>query len=576
MAGTWSSLQTQPNFNADTMLLLTDGTVMCHEYDSHNWHKLTPDSSGDYVKGSWSSISSLPNNSVIPKSNGGPTNAPLYFASAVLGDGTVFVAGGEYNSGIKNSDILAAQIYDPVSDSWTTLKAPTGWTEIGDAPSCVLPNGKLLLGSITSTSTAIYDPKLQTWTAGANKGDNSGEETFTLLPDNTVLTVQCSNSPNAEKYIIATDQWVSAGSTPSTLPQACSGLVAEIGPAILLPDGRVFAIGATGNTALYTVPSTATDKGSWALGPTLKDKSGKTSFPMDAGAVLLPNGKVLCVGSPSPPCSYPKPTTFFEYDPSTNTASVVTSPSNGGNPCYFGRFLLLPSGQVLFSDYSETIEVYTPDGHPKTSWKPTITNCPSAMNLGDTYSISGTQLNGLSQAVSYGDDAQMATNYPIVQLKNTATGKVVYCRTFNHSTMGVATGRAIVTTNVQVPGRMLTGEYNLVVIANGIASDPFKVTIAQECLKFGTIMVPANQGWWWYWGQTGEQVGQLIAQNHAMLTDFSPYWDTDGSLKFAVIMRPDTGQGWWWYWGLDGHGISQALNANNARLTVLTPYFDCG
>jgi hypothetical protein len=27
----WKPLQNQPNFNADTMLLLTDGTVMCHE-----------------------------------------------------------------------------------------------------------------------------------------------------------------------------------------------------------------------------------------------------------------------------------------------------------------------------------------------------------------------------------------------------------------------------------------------------------------------------------------------------------------------------------------------------------------
>ncbi len=512
MAGTWSSLQNQPSFSADTMLLLTDGTVMCHEVSSQNWHKLTPDSSGDYVKGSWSSINSLPNDSVIPTSNEGPTNAPLYFASAVLGDGTVFVAGGEYNSGIASSDILATQIYDPVSDGWTTVKAPTGWTQIGDAPSCVLPDGRLLLGSINSTSTAIYDPELQIWTAAANKGDISSEETFTLLPDNTVLTVQCSNIPNAEKYIIATDQWVGAGSTPSTLPQACPNFVAETGPAILLPDGRVFAIGATGNTALYTPPANPADKGLWASGPTLTDSSGNTSFPMDAGAVLLPNGKVLCVGSPTPPCNYPGPTTFFEYDPSTNAASVITSPSNGGRACFDGRFLLLPSGQVLFSNNTTDIEVYTPDGHPDPSWKPTITNCPSAMNLGDTYSISGTQLNGLSQAVSYGDDAQMATNYPIVQLKNTATGKVVYLRTFNHSTMGVATGDTIVTTNVQVPMGMQTGQYNLVIIANGIASDPVTVAIAQDCLKFGTIMKPADQAWWWYWGLTGDQVGQHLAQ----------------------------------------------------------------
>jgi hypothetical protein len=42
MSGTWSALQHPPTFNADTMLLLTDGTVLCHELSSKNWHKLTP------------------------------------------------------------------------------------------------------------------------------------------------------------------------------------------------------------------------------------------------------------------------------------------------------------------------------------------------------------------------------------------------------------------------------------------------------------------------------------------------------------------------------------------------------
>jgi hypothetical protein len=479
MAGTWTPLQNQPNFKTDTMLLLTDGTVMCHDYQSRNWHKLTPDSSGNYLNGTWSSMAPLPDNPDIPANIGGPTNAPRYFASAVLRDGTVFVAGGEdntNNSHFSGSDILSTQIYDPVSDTWKIVNPPTGWTQIGDAPSCVLPDGRLLLGNKNSTRTAIYDPVQQTWTAAANKGDSNSEETFTLLPDNTVLTVQCSNIQNAEKYIIAMDKWVSAGSTPSTLPQVCSNPAAEIGPAILLPGGHVFAIGATGNTALYSPPANPSDAGSWAPGPTLKDGNGNTSFPMDAGAVLLPNGKVLCVGSPSPPCNYPGPTTFFEYDPQTNLASVVTSPSNNGGPCYQGRFLLLPTGQVLFSANTAHIEVYTPDGNPYPAWRPSITSVPATLVPGCTYTLTGTQLNGLSQAVSYGDDAQMATNYPLIQLKNTTTGVVVYPRTFKHSTMGVQTGAAIHSTNFTVPA-FNPGPAQLCVIANGISSDLVNVII---------------------------------------------------------------------------------------------------
>ena len=40
MPGTWRSLVNQPTFNASTMLLLTDGTVMCQEYNSQNWWRL--------------------------------------------------------------------------------------------------------------------------------------------------------------------------------------------------------------------------------------------------------------------------------------------------------------------------------------------------------------------------------------------------------------------------------------------------------------------------------------------------------------------------------------------------------
>src|SRR5215467_9938636 len=116
MTGTWQPLQNQPNFTADTMLLLTDGTVMCHEYSTNRWHRLTPDATGNYVNGTWSTLQSMKDNNAIPASEGGPTFAPLYFASAVLRDGTVFVAGGEYNSGI--ADLVATEIYDPVSDSW--------------------------------------------------------------------------------------------------------------------------------------------------------------------------------------------------------------------------------------------------------------------------------------------------------------------------------------------------------------------------------------------------------------------------------------------------------------------------
>ena len=61
MSGTWTSLTNQPTFAVNAMLLLTDGTVMCQELASANWWKLSPDSTGSYVNGTWSARASGPN-----------------------------------------------------------------------------------------------------------------------------------------------------------------------------------------------------------------------------------------------------------------------------------------------------------------------------------------------------------------------------------------------------------------------------------------------------------------------------------------------------------------------------------
>jgi hypothetical protein len=74
-AQSWSALNSKASFNANTALLLTDGTVMVQAYSTSNWWRLTPDSTGSYINGSWTKVASLPSN-----------YGPLYYASAVLPD----------------------------------------------------------------------------------------------------------------------------------------------------------------------------------------------------------------------------------------------------------------------------------------------------------------------------------------------------------------------------------------------------------------------------------------------------------------------------------------------------------
>ena len=481
MPGTWKDLANQPGVSIDTMLLLTDGTVMAHELASPNWHRLTPDANGSYLNGTWAAMPPMPPNSDIPASQNGPDYGPVFFGSAVLRDGTVLVAGGEYNIVYPGTEVetYAATRFDPVGGSWTNLVPPAGWGNVGDVPLCVLEDGRVLLANIYGTQTSLFDPITGTFSPGPDKGDSSSEEAFALLPDGTVLAVQCTNVGFAEKFVPSTDSWVPAGATPSTLPQICPpAATGEIGSTVVLPNGTAFVIGSTGNTAIYVPPANPAGPGNWLPGPDIQDTGGNTMYPMDAPAALLPNGKVLLIASPGPPCPYPGPTSFFEYDPATNHIAPAAAPGNAGDSCFKGRLLVLPNGHVLFSNQSGTVTVYNPGGSPDPSWRPVVTSVPPMMAIGYHYLVSGQQFNGLSQACYYGDDATMATNYPIARLKKGA--KEWYCRTAHHSTMGIVTGTSMVSTVVAIPAAVPPGDYEFHIIANGIESLGVPVKIVPD------------------------------------------------------------------------------------------------
>ncbi len=134
-SGTWTALKNQPPIGPGSVFLLTDGTVMAQDGGAADWWKLTPDNTGSYVNGTWSQAASMGN-------CGGSAYAPLYYGSAVLPDGRLVVIGGEYNN---YSSVWTNQgaIYDPIANKWTCVAPPSGWSQIGDAESIVLPDRNL-------------------------------------------------------------------------------------------------------------------------------------------------------------------------------------------------------------------------------------------------------------------------------------------------------------------------------------------------------------------------------------------------------------------------------------------------
>jgi len=460
-AQTLKSLVNQPPDGALIGFLLTDGTVIFQGNSCSDWWKLTPDNKGSYVNGTWKQMASLPSGYV-----------PLYFASAVLADGRVIIEGGEYQN-FQFAFTDKGAIYDPLTNTWTSVKPPAGWGFIGDSPSSVLPDGKFLLGRKFDKRMAVLDPATMKWTEVPDTGkhDENAEEGWTLLPDQSILTVDVKGNPYSEKYISWMGEWVTAGDTPVNLqgpPQV--GCIpyghnqeycppGEIGPAILRPNGTVFATGAlhqnasTGHTAVYQPGKNPTDPGTWTAGPDFPngDAAG------DSYAALFTNGRVLVEGNSG---------ILYEFDGSNLTAG----PSAGIG---YISLIPLPTGEVLVGGS----QVYTSKGTYTASWAPTIKTFPASVTPGSTYKISGTQFNGLSQAAAFGDENESPTNYPLVRIKNLASGHIFYARTHDHSTMGVATGKKIVFTHFDVPTDIETGSSTLQVVANGIPSKSVNITV---------------------------------------------------------------------------------------------------
>jgi len=330
----------------------------------------------------------------------------------------------------------------------------------------VLANGTYMQADALSSKEALFNATSLTWTTtGTGKADSNSEEGWELLPSGMVITIDANNSSTkAEKYNPSTGTWSAAGNTGVVLVDPGSH---EIGPAVLRPDGTMLATGATGHNAIFnTITRT------WSAAPDFPNQGGQLDIA-DGPATLLPNGNVLCATSPG---VFGPNTHFFEWDGSSFIPEPAT-PNATKKSSYEGRMLTLPNGQVIYTDGSKDVEIYTPIGSPQPSWAPTITSAPTSVTRGTSYQIKGTQFNGLSQAEGYGDDSAAATNYPLVRITNQGTGHVFYARTHNHSSMGVATGTRAVSTSFDVPAGAETGASNLEVVANGIASNPVTVTV---------------------------------------------------------------------------------------------------
>jgi hypothetical protein len=492
--GTWAQVvNPNPRYYNGTMLLLTDGSVMVHStYDYQSWTKLTPDSTGNYVNGTWTTLAKMS----TPRKN---------FGSIVLTDGRVLVLGGEFTGSSiyssKGNDSNTGEVYDPTTNKWKAIaKFPE--TKFGAGPMALMNYGYVLAGSSTTADTYIYYPDYDFWTTfgggfggfGLNgdlklRSDVNGKENWLLLPSYSVLSYDIYASitgsfatpatpPTAQRFSLYTDDWTDSGTIPLALttipnppkPPQTTFQIPAIGPGTVLPNGKVIQIGGNQRTGIYT-PSSSTGVGTWVNGPSLPTGMGAGSAP----GAMLPDGHFLFLAD-SPP-------SLFDYDYVSNKLTNVTSKFPGYlyYPASYSRMLILPNGGMLFSANYGYYDLwqYTPTNLPsQTAWKPTISGSATKVSSSQ-YQLSGYNLTGISEGATYGGaNARMSSNYPLVRL--TKAGVVKYARTSGWSPgISSPTSSSYSSVYFDIPPGFKAGTYKLEVVTNGIASAPIAFSYTQ-------------------------------------------------------------------------------------------------
>jgi hypothetical protein len=462
-AQSWTPVNAAP-IAVGPLLQLRDGRILAHsdqEGNANSWYILTPDAKGNYANGTWS----------------GPYNmqsgyAPFFFSSGVLLDGkTILTEGGEYNNGQSDWTTLGSlgTLTPWAGISWVANTPPTGWGTIGDAQSILLQNGQYLQSNCCTKQTAFYAGP-NTWTAGpsvlAVRNDESG---YTAMPNGSVLMVDvqtnsnCGNSTKSTEYLAPPYTAWACG--PQTTQQLWQQSDQELGSAVLFypssnhPQGGVFQYG--GNVVATNVLDVASN--TWATGPTLNNMD-----QADGPGALEPNGLVMEQVSPG---LFNAGCQFQEFDPVAGTlTATVNNAYCPGDSSYVGHLMIFPTGQIGSVDYGTTIYLYNPKAGVVSGVAPTIIPATNAYLGGSkNNTLYGIQLNGLSGNNAYGDDYQMATNYPLIRFTD-SNNNVWYGFTHDDSSHSIAPG-TISYTKFDLNPAMPPGTYTMQVVTNGIASN---------------------------------------------------------------------------------------------------------
>lgn len=296
----------------------------------------------------------------------------------------MLVTGGTIWGGTIPNGTEKTAFFNPITESWR-IGPPMAWRRW--YPSDVtLPDGDALVFSGRVSTGAL---------AEAVERYDGATDSFSTLPSSATLAMQlyprmfvmgdgriARVGPEAEtKYFDPASNGWSSG------PSMVAGARPR-GSAILLADGRrVLALGGAVNT-VTTATAELMDLGagqpSWGY-------TGSMNEPRrNLNAVLLPDGKVLAVGGNRGTGNYDLPVLSAElYDPATEVWTEMAAQAAPRG--YHSTAMLLPDGRVLSAGQTNgtmqtTVEVYSPP-YLFAGPRPVITAAPTNLGYGGTFSV---------------------------------------------------------------------------------------------------------------------------------------------------------------------------------------------
>jgi hypothetical protein len=153
---------------------------------------------------------------------GSMAKARSFHTATLLANGKVLAAGG-YDSSSSGTAFSSAELYDPVTETWTATDSMAAGRFRHTA--ILLENGKIFVaggyngfsGTVLS-SAELYDPDTGRWTATGAMAAARSEHTATLLPNGKVLIAGGNDKSSGarlssvELYDPAAGTWTATGS----------------------------------------------------------------------------------------------------------------------------------------------------------------------------------------------------------------------------------------------------------------------------------------------------------------------------------------------------------------------------